>query len=110
MIICIILFLFVYSTSAYVKPTRVVESVKPTVSINDEGKLEVVLENTGSVHHMLNSLAITLRGDDGSTYDLTEEELGPVEGQNLLTNSKLRTVIEMLEALSGAETLTAPSS
>ena len=103
-------FLFVYSTSAYVKPTRVVESVMPTVSINDEGKLEVVLENTGSVHQMLNSLTITLRGNDGSTYDLTEEELAPVEGQNLLTNSKLRTVIEVPEALSGAETITAEIS
>lgn len=103
-------FLFVYSTSAYVKPTRVVESVTPSVGINDQGKLEVVLENTGSVHQMLNSLAITLSGNDGSTYELTEEELGPVEGQNLLTNSKLRTVIEVPEALKAADTITAEIS
>ena len=98
---------FVYSTSAYVKPSRIVESVSTSVSRNDEGKLEVILENTGSVHQMLNSLSITLHGDDGSSYVLTEDELAPVSGKNLLTNSRLRTVIGIPASLRGASVITA---
>ncbi|MBO8436724.1 MAG: molecular chaperone [Spirochaetes bacterium] len=103
-------FLFVYSTSAYVRPTRVVESVTPTVTKTSDGKLEIVLENTGSVHQMLNSLAITLTGDNGAVYTLSEEEVGPLSGQNLLTDSKLRTIIEIPEALSSSENITATIS
>ena len=103
-------FLFVYSTSAYVKPSRIVESVTPSVTVTEDGKLEIVLENTGSVHQMLNSLTVTLTGDDGSTYTLTEEELAPLSGQNLLTDSKLRTIIERPEALSAAGNITAEIS
>ena len=99
-------FLFVYSTSAYVRPSRVVESVTGTASVNDEGKLEIVLENTGSVHQMLNSLAITVTGDNGAQYVLTEEELEPVTGQNLLTDSKLRTVFGVPEELAGCTAYT----
>ena len=95
-------FLFVYSTSAYVRPSRVVERVEGTASENAEGKLEVTLTNTGSVHQMLNSLSVTVTGDDGSEYILSEEDLEPLSGQNLLTDSSLRTVIEMPEVLSGA--------
>lgn len=103
-------FLFVYSTSAYVRPTRVVESVTPTVTEREDGKLEIVLENTGSVHQMLNSLTVTLTGDNGAVYSLTEEELQPLLGQNLLTASKLRSVIDMPAALADAESITASIS
>ena len=103
-------FLFVYSTSAYVRPTRVVESVTPTVTEREDSKLEIVLENTGSVHQMLNSLTVTLTGDNGAVYSLTEEELQPLLGQNLLTASKLRSVIDMPAALADAENITASIS
>lgn len=99
-------FLFVYSTSAYVKPSRVVESVTGTASLNDEGKLEIVLENTGSVHQMLNSVSITVSGDSGGSYALTEEELAPVSGQNLLTDSRLRTIIDVPEELADSTAYT----
>ena len=95
-------FLFVYSTSAYVRPTRVVERVESSASANEEGKLEIRLENTGSVHQMLNSLSVTVRGDDGSEYVLSDEEMGAISGQNLLAGSTLRIVIDMPEVLSGA--------
>ena len=103
-------FLFVYSTSAYVKPSRIVESISSAVSVTEDGKLEIVLENTGSVHQMLNSLDIEISDDKGNTYTLTEEELLPLSGQNLLTNSKLRTVIEMPEILTGSDSFTASVS
>ena len=103
-------FLFVYSTSAYVKPSRIVESVTPSVTVTDDGKLEVVLENTGSVHQMLNTLSITLTGDNGEKYVLTEEELAPLAGQNLLTDSRLRTIIDTPSSLADAENITAEIS
>ena len=103
-------FLFVYSTSAYVKPSRIVESVSPSVTKTDDGKLEIVIENTGSVHQMLNNLQITLTGDDGSTYRLIEDEKASLSGQNLLTDSKLRTIIDIPEALSGASSFSAEVS
>ena len=77
------------------------------LSANEEGKLEIVLENTGSVHQMLNGLSIVLTGDNGAEYTLSETDLEPVSGQNLLTDSKLRTVIEMPEALAGASSIQA---
>lgn len=103
-------FLFVYSTSAYVKPSRIVESVTPSVTVTDDGKLEVVLENTGSVHQMLNTLSIILAGDNGEEYVLTEEELAPLSGQNLLTDSRLRTIIDTPSSLADAESITAEIS
>lgn len=100
-------FLFVYSTSAYVRPSRVVESVATSVGELEDGRLEIVVENTGSVHQMLNSLSITLTGDNGASYSLTEAELEPLAGENLLTNTRLRTIIEKPEVLSSANTITA---
>ena len=98
-------FLFVYSTSAYVRPSRVIESVSESVEYTDDGKLEIVIENTGSVHQVLNNMKITLTGDNGAVYTLTDEETEPLSGQNLLTNSKLRTVIELPSALEGASAI-----
>lgn len=95
-------FLFVYSTSAYVRPTRVIEQVSTSAEVNEDGKLEVRIENTGSVHQMLNSLSVSVNGDDGSSYTLTEEEIGSISGQNLLAGSTLRIVLDVPEALQGA--------
>lgn len=103
-------FLFVYSTSAYVKPQRVIESVSASASVNAEGKLEIILENTGSVHQLLNSLSITVTGASGTSYTLTEEEVKPLSGQNLLVDSRLRLVIDIPEALSGETSFTAAES
>ena len=101
-------FLFVYSTSAYVRPSRVVERVSSSAFINEDGRLEIRIENTGSVHQMLNSLSVTVSGDDGSSYTLTEEEMGNVNGQNLLAGSTLRIVLEQLPSpLAGAASYSA---
>ncbi len=96
-------FLFVYSTTAYVAPPKVVEGISSSASINAEGKLEILITNTGSVHQMLNSLAITVHGEDGSSYALTKEDMGNVSGANLLAGAKLRVVIDVPEALAGSD-------
>lgn len=103
-------FLFVYSTSAYVRPSRVVENVVATAEKTEDGKIEIILENTGSVHQMLNSLSIVLTGNNGTTYTLTESETESLSGKNLLVDSKLRTVIEIPEVLTGSDAFTASVS
>ena len=95
-------FLFVYSTSAYVRPSRVVERVEASALVNEEGKLEIRLENTGSVHQMLNSLKVTVAGNGGE-YTLSEEEMGSINGSNLLAGSTLRIVIDVPEVLAGSQ-------
>ena len=81
--------------------------LKGTAVENAEGKLEVTLTNTGSVHQMLNDLSVELAGSNGASYSLSEEELQPLSDQNLLTNSQLRTVIEIPEALQGCDSIAA---
>lgn len=86
-------FLFVYSTSAYVKPSRIVEKVDASVVENADGELEITFENTGSVHQMLNDLTVVLKGSSGNQYALSNEEMGDILGANLLSSSKLRIVL-----------------
>ena len=99
-------FLFVYSTSAYVQPGKIVEKVNTTASINGDGKLEIVFTNKGSVHQLLNDLSVTIKGNNGSTYTLTDEDMGAIKGSNLLCGASLRIVMDVPSALSGAKSFT----
>ena len=99
-------FLFVYSTSAYVQPGKIVEKVETTASINEDGKLEIVFTNKGSVHQLLNDLSVTIKGNNGSTYTLTDEDRGASKGSNLLCGASLRIVMDVPSALSGAKSFT----
>lgn len=87
-------FLFVYSTSAYVAPSRVIEKVTSTASITEDGNVEVRIINSGNVHQLLNNLVVTLKSGNTS-YTLTEEEMGSIKGQNLLSGSELRIVLPL---------------
>lgn len=99
-------FLFVYSTAAYVEPTRIIERVAATAAMED-GKLAISITNTGSVHQLLNSLSVTVKGDNGGSYTLTEDELGAMNGVNLLTDSTVRIEIDLPSELTGATAFTA---
>ena len=99
-------FLFVYSTSAYVQPGKIVEKVETTASINEDGKLEIVFTNKGSVHQLLNDLSVTIKGNNGSNYTLTDEDMGAIKGSNLLCGASLRIVMDVPSALSGAKSFT----
>ncbi len=101
-------FLFVYSTSAYVKPSKEIVSIASSAAIVDEG-IKVRIANTGSVHQILTDLSITLSGN-GNTYALTEEEIGDKDGMNLLTDSEVEILIPMPEELRGAGSITADVS
>ncbi|MBQ0071425.1 MAG: molecular chaperone, partial [Spirochaetales bacterium] len=87
-------FLFVYATSAYVAPSKVLEKVEVSTSKLSDGKLELMIKNTGNVHQVLNSLAITLTAKNCPSYTLTEEELGNAKDNNLLADSSFRLVID----------------
>ena len=99
-------FLFVYSTSAYVQPGKIVEKVETTASINEDEKLEIVFTNKGSVHQLLNDLSVTIKGNNGSNYTLTDEDMGAIKGSNLLCGASLRIVMDVHSALSGAKSFT----
>ena len=100
-------FLFVYSTSAYVKPSVITQSISSEAYINDEGRLEVMIHNTGSVHQLLNNIAITVSSAEGDSYQFTEADLESITGSNLLTDSSRRVVIDVPEILAGDTGLSA---
>ena len=103
-------FLFVYSTSAYVKPSVITESISSEAYINDEGRLEVMIHNTGSVHQLLNDIAITVTSSEGDSYAFTESDLESITGSNLLTDSSRRVIIDVPEILEGDTGLSAEVS
>lgn len=103
-------FLFVYSTSAYVKPSKIVERVQTTAEVTSDGKVQITLTNSGSVHQILNDLSITLTASNGASYTLSSEELGNASGLNLLSDSIYIFQIEMPAALNGAKNLSAAAS
>ena len=99
-------FLFVYSTSAYVQPGKIVEKVASSATINEDGKLEIRIDNKGSVHQLLNDLSITVKGNKGGTYTLTDEDMGAIKGSNLLCGASLRIVMDIPSSLSEATSFT----
>ena len=99
-------FLFVYSTSAYVRPTKVVENVGANV-VAKGNNLVVTIENRGSVHQLLSQLKVDIKGNDGSSYSVPEELFTHIEGANLLTNSRFEVVVPMPDELKGASSFAA---
>ncbi len=93
-------FLFVYSTSAYVAPTKVVEKTSQSAAINEDGNLEITIKNEGSVHQLLNDLKVTVKSGN-TIYELSDEEMGSIKGCNLLCGGKLRIVIPVPEVFAG---------
>ena len=81
-------FLFVYSTSAYVEPTRVIERVSAKARNLSDGRLEVMIENIGSVHQILGNVVIDVMGSTGS-YRFTASEISKINGINLLSGASL---------------------
>lgn len=81
-------FLFVYSTSAYVSPTKVIERVTASAKNLSDGRLEVRIDNIGSVHQILSGLTVDVKGTKGS-YRFTADEVEKFDGVNLLSGSSL---------------------
>lgn len=86
--------LVTYSASLYVRPAAkpapriVVASAGP--SVKDPTKLELILENQGTMHQMLRAFRIKLEAPDHSSTELTERDLPQAFEKNILASSKLR--------------------
>ena len=96
-------FLFVYSTSAYVSPSREIVDIKAKTTVNGDKAL-VTITNEGTIHQILNELSIEVSSPLGS-YKLTDEELGTKKGLNLLTDSFVEIEFDLPESLKGAQFL-----
>ena len=81
-------FLFVYSTSAYVKPTKVIERVVGSARNLSDGRLEVKIDNIGSVHQVLSGLTVDVVGTVGS-YRFMGPEVARLDGINLLAGASV---------------------
>ncbi len=96
-------FLFVYSTSAYVAPTREIIDVKANTEVIED-KAIVTISNEGTVHQILANLEIEVSCPLGS-YKLTEEQLGKIKGLNLITDSSVKIEFNLPENLKGTDFL-----
>ena len=103
-------FLFVYSTAAYVQPSKIIERIRTTATFNSDDTITVALENTGSVHQLLDSLSVTINGNDGSRYQMSDEEIKAASGKNLLTDSVIQLTIADPEELKNSSSLSAEAS
>lgn len=96
-------FLFVYSTSAYVAPTREIVDIKATTKVTGDSAV-VTLSNEGTIHQILNDLEIEVSCPLGS-YKLTDAELDNKKGMNLLTDTSVEISFQLPENLKGTEFL-----
>jgi fimbrial chaperone protein len=96
-------FLFVYSTSAYVLPSRQIVDIQAKTVV-DGDKATVTISNEGTMHQILSDLAIEVSCALGS-YKLTEEQLGNMKGLNLLTDSSVEIAFDLPANLKGTEYL-----
>lgn len=96
-------FLFVYSTSAYVNPSKNIVKINSSLEKVDD-KVQITITNDGSVHQILDNLTVTIKGKNDS-YKLTDEELGAIKGSNLLTDSSFVITLDKPEIFTDDEKL-----
>jgi fimbrial chaperone protein len=83
-------FLYIYTTSLYVQPSKVVEnvairSVAPTAAEDGSPTMAVTLVNMGTVHQLLVSGILEVKDSKGNTVVLQGAEALPsLDGMNLL--------------------------
>jgi len=83
-------FLYVYTTSAYVSPTRVLErivvdQVTPKITSDGQKVIAITVSNTGTVHQILNSVSVEVIENASRNSILYESgALGFLNGLNLL--------------------------
>ena len=99
-------FLYIYTTSLYVLPSRVVENVAVrsiAASTNDEGEamLAVTLSNLGTVHQLLISAVLEVRDSKGNVAVLQgNEALAGIDGMNILAKKTVTKQVAWPENLS----------
>lgn len=105
-------FLYVYTTSLYVQPSRVVENVSVrsvTATTNEDGDptMAVTLSNLGTVHQLLVSAVLEIKDSRGNTVVLQGADALPtLDGMNILAKKTVTKQIPWPEKLSRAAGVT----
>ena len=99
-------FLYIYTTSLYVAPTRVVESVAvrslaPATLEDGSPGLAVTVANLGTVHQLLIAATLEIRDSKGNSVVLEgQDALGTLDGMNLLARKSVTKTIPWPDGLS----------
>jgi len=99
-------FLYIYTTSLYVAPTRVVESVAvrslaPATLEDGSPGLAVTVANLGTVHQLLIAATLEIRDSKGNSVVLEgQDALGTLDGMNLLARKSVTKTIPWPSGLS----------
>ena len=99
-------FLYIYTTSLYVAPTRVVESVAvrslaPATLEDGSPGLAVTVANLGTVHQLLIAATLEIRDSKGNSVILEgQDALGTLDGMNLLARKSVTKTIPWPSGLS----------
>lgn len=99
-------FLYIYTTSLYVLPSRVVENVairSVAASTMEDGSpaLAVTLANLGTVHQLLISAVVEIKDSKGNSVVLQGAEALPgIDGMNILAKKTVTKKVPWPEGLS----------
>ncbi|HZJ87794.1 MAG TPA: fimbria/pilus periplasmic chaperone [Sphaerochaeta sp.] len=99
-------FLYIYTTSLYVAPSRVVENVAvrgvvPSTLDDGEPALAVTLSNMGTIHQLLISAVLEVRDSRGNVAVLQgNEALAGIDGMNILAKKTVTKKVAWPENLS----------
>ena len=99
-------FLYIYTTSLYVLPSRVVENVairSVAASTMEDGSpaLAVTLANLGTVHQLLISAVVEIKDSKGNSVVLQGAEALPgIDGMNILAKKTITKKVPWPEGLS----------
>ncbi|HPK64328.1 MAG TPA: fimbria/pilus periplasmic chaperone [Sphaerochaeta sp.] len=105
-------FLYIYTTSLYVQPSRVVESVAvrslaPATLEDGSPGLAVTVANLGTVHQLLIAATLEIRDNKGKTVLLEgQDALGSLDGMNLLARKTVTKTIPWPNGLSSGSGVT----
>jgi len=105
-------FLYIYTTSLYVQPSKVVEnvavrSIAPTTSEDGSPAMAVTLVNMGTVHQLLVSGILEIKDSKGNSVVLQGPDALPsLDGMNILAKKTVTKQIPWPEKLSRAPGVT----
>ena len=98
-------FLYVYTTSLYITPARVVAKVSvdsaiPTITADVRQMMALTISNSGTIHQLLNGVTIELTNTSTRQSILYEgEALGFVNGLNLLAGKTVKVLVAWPESV-----------
>lgn len=105
-------FLYIYTTSLYVLPSKTVEnvmvkSIAPSVAEDGSQTMAVTVTNVGTVHQLLVSSVLEVKDSTGNSVVLQGAEALPtLDGMNLLAKKSVTKQVPWPETLSRASGVT----